>query len=85
MIRSGEPDREEEANEHMNSVYPLVNALHSLYMDDPAFKESLESDILYSTVLPCRGNIVAGNAVLIRNFVQILIKHISEMLELNLH
>jgi hypothetical protein len=46
MIRSGEPDREEEANEHMNSVYPLVNALHSLYMDDPAFKESLESDIL---------------------------------------
>jgi imidazolonepropionase-like amidohydrolase len=29
LVRSGEPDREEEANEHMNSVYPLVNALHS--------------------------------------------------------
>lgn len=28
MIRAGEPDREEEANEHMNTVYPLVNALH---------------------------------------------------------
>ena len=54
-------------------------------MDDPAFKESVESDILYSTVLPCSGDIVTGNAVLIRNFVQILIKYISEMLELNLH
>ena len=70
MVRSGEPDREEEVNEHMNTVYPLVNALHSLYMDDPAFKESVESGILYSTVLPGSGNIVAGNAVLIRNFVQ---------------
>ena len=29
MVRSGEPDKEEDANERMNSVYPLVNALHS--------------------------------------------------------
>jgi imidazolonepropionase-like amidohydrolase len=70
LVRSGEPDREEEANEHMNTVYPLVNALHSVYMDDPAFKESVESGILYSTVLPGSGNIIAGKAVLIRNFVQ---------------
>lgn len=70
MVRSGEPDKEEEANEHMNSVYPLVNALHSIYMDDPSFKESVESGVLYSTVLPGSGNIIAGNAVLIRNFVQ---------------
>ncbi|MDQ3868203.1 MAG: imidazolonepropionase, partial [Thermoproteota archaeon] len=70
MVRSGEPDREEEANEHMNSVYPLVNALHSVYMDDPAFKESVESGVLYSTVLPGSGNIISGKAVLIRNFVQ---------------
>jgi imidazolonepropionase-like amidohydrolase len=70
MVRSGEPDKEEEANEQMNSVYPLVNALHSIYMDDPSFKESVESGILYSTVLPGSGNIIAGNAVLIRNFVQ---------------
>ena len=40
MVRSGEPEREEEANEHMSTVYPLVNALHSIYMDDPAFGES---------------------------------------------
>jgi imidazolonepropionase-like amidohydrolase len=70
MVRSGEPDKEEEANEHMNSVYPLANALHSIYMDDPSFKESVESGVLYSTVLPGSGNIIAGNAVLIRNFVQ---------------
>lgn len=70
LVRSGEPDREEEANEHMNSVYPLINALHSVYMDDPAFKESVESGILYSTVLPGSGNIIAGKAVFIRNFVQ---------------
>ena len=70
MVRSGEPDKEEEANEHMNSVYPLANALHSIYMDDPAFKESVENGVLYSTVLPGSGNIIAGNAVLIRNFVQ---------------
>jgi imidazolonepropionase-like amidohydrolase len=70
MVRSGEPEKEEEANEQMNSVYPLVNALHSIYMDDPSFKESVESGVLYSTVLPGSGNIIAGNAVLIRNFVQ---------------
>jgi imidazolonepropionase-like amidohydrolase len=69
MVRSGEPDKDEEANERMNSVYPLVDALHSIYMDDPAFNESVESGVLYSTVLPGSGNIIAGKAVLIRNFV----------------
>jgi len=38
-------------------------------MDDPAFNESVESSVLYSTVLPGSGNIIAGKAVLIRNFV----------------
>ena len=36
LVRSGEPDREEEANERFNPIYPLVNALHSIYMDDPS-------------------------------------------------
>jgi imidazolonepropionase-like amidohydrolase len=54
----------------MNSVYPLVNALHSIYVDDPSFAESVESGVLYSTVLPGSGNIIGGKAVLIRNFVQ---------------
>jgi imidazolonepropionase-like amidohydrolase len=70
MIRSGEPSKEEEANEQMNSIYPLVNALHSIYMDDPSFSESVESGVLYSVVLPGSGNVISGKAVLIRNFVQ---------------
>jgi imidazolonepropionase-like amidohydrolase len=70
MVRSGEPGNEEESNEQMNSVYPLVTALHSIYMDDPSFTESVESGVLYSTVLPGSGNIIGGRAVLIRNFVQ---------------
>ncbi len=68
MARSGEPSREDEANEQMDSVYPLVNALHSVYMDDSAFRESVENGVLYSTVLPGSGNVIAGKAVLIRNF-----------------
>jgi len=68
MARSGEPSREDEANEQMDSLYPLVNALHSVYMDDPAFGESVENGVLYSTVLPGSGNVIAGKGVLIRNF-----------------
>jgi len=46
VVRSGEPGKEEESNEQMNSVYPLVTALHSIYMDDPSFTESVESGVL---------------------------------------
>jgi imidazolonepropionase-like amidohydrolase len=68
MARSGEPGREEEANEQMKTVYPLVNSLHSIYMDDPSFGESVENGVVYSTVLPGSGNIIGGKAVLVRNF-----------------
>lgn len=70
LVRSGEPDKEEEANERFNPIYPLVNALHSIYMDDPSFTESVEGGVLYSTVLPGSGNVVGGKAVLIRNFAR---------------
>ncbi|HLH85301.1 MAG TPA: amidohydrolase family protein [Thermoplasmataceae archaeon] len=68
MVRAGEPSAEDESNEHMDSVYPLVNALHSVYMDDSAFRESVENNFLYSTVLPGSGNPIGGKAVLIRNW-----------------
>jgi imidazolonepropionase-like amidohydrolase len=68
MVRSGEPASEEEANEKMDSISPLSNALHSVYMDDPSFHESIEAGVLYSVVLPGSGNIIGGKAVLIRNF-----------------
>ncbi len=68
MARAGEPEDEEESNEHMDSVFPLVNSLHSIYMDDPSFTESIENGVLYSVVLPGSGNILGGKAVFIRNF-----------------
>jgi imidazolonepropionase-like amidohydrolase len=70
LVRSGEPDKEEEANERMSAIYPLVSALHSIYMDDLSFTESVESGVLYSTVLPGSGNIIGGKAILIRNFAE---------------
>jgi len=60
MVRSGEPSKEEEANEQMNSICPLVNALHSIYMDDPSFNKSVESGVLYSVVLRDSGNVIGA-------------------------
>lgn len=68
MVRAGEPSGEDESNEHMDSIYPLSNALHSVYMDDSAFQESIENNVLYSVVLPGSGNPIGGKAVLLRNF-----------------
>lgn len=68
MVRAGEPSGEDESNERMDSIYPSVNALHSIYMDDTAFMESVESGVLYSTVLPGSGNPIGGRSVLLRNF-----------------
>ncbi len=70
MARSGEPSYEEELNEQMNAIYPLSDALHSVYMDDPAFKESIEHGVLYSHILPGSGNIIGGRTALIRNFAR---------------
>ncbi len=68
MARSGEPYYEDETNEHMNAIYPLVDAIHSVYMDDPAFRESVEHGVLYSHVMPGSGNIIGGKTAVIRNF-----------------
>lgn len=68
LVRSGEPACEDEANEHSNAILPLINSLHSIYMDDLSFRDSVESGVLYSVVLPGSGNIIGGKAVLLRNF-----------------
>ena len=68
MVRSGEPAIEEEANEHMESIFPLGNALHSVYMDDSSFKESVAFGV-YSVVLPGSGNIISDKGVLIKYYV----------------
>ncbi len=68
MDRYGEPYQEGEANEQMDSVLPLVEALYSIYMDDKAFKHSIEFGVLYSSILPGSGNVIGGRAVFIRNY-----------------
>lgn len=68
MARHGEPSSEDEANEKFETILPLADALYSIYLDDKAFKESIEHGVLYSCVLPGSGNIIGGKGVLIRNY-----------------
>ena len=68
MERSGEPGSEGEANDQMDSLLFLADALDSVQMDDTAFRDSVEMGVLYSCVLPGSGNIVSGRSAVIRNW-----------------
>ena len=68
MERSGEPAREGEANEQMESVLSLADALDSVQMDDVAIREALEQGVLYSCVVPGSGNIIGGQSAIIRHY-----------------
>ncbi len=68
MRRAGDPPEEGESNERLDSILPYVDALDSVYMDDPAFRDSVEHGVLYSCVLPGSGNIIGGRSALIRNY-----------------
>ena len=68
MERSGEPSAEGEANDHLDSILALPDALDSVQMDDKAFREAVEAGVLYSCVVPGSGNIVGGQSAVIRNF-----------------
>ena len=68
MVRGKKHTDEDESNDHMHPVCPLINALHSICMDDVSFTESVENGILYSVGLPGSGNIVGGRAVFPRKF-----------------
>jgi imidazolonepropionase-like amidohydrolase len=70
MERSGEPAAEGEANERMESLLFLADALDSVQMDDSAFRDSVELGVLYSCVLPGSGNIVGGRSAIIRNYAR---------------
>ncbi len=70
MERSGEPGTEGEANERMESLLFLADALDSVQMDDSAFRDSVELGVLYSCVLPGSGNIVGGKSAIIRNYAR---------------
>jgi imidazolonepropionase-like amidohydrolase len=68
MERSGEPSGEGEANDHLDSILALTDALDSVQMDDKAFTDAVESGVLYSCVVPGSGNIIGGQSAVIRNF-----------------
>jgi len=68
MLRQGEPGAEAEANEHLDSLMTLPDALDSVQMDDAAFMDAVEQGVLYSCVLPGSGNIIAGRSAVVRNF-----------------
>ena len=60
MERSGEPSGDGEANEHLDSIMALTDALDSVQMDDKAFRDAVESGVLYSCVVPGSGNIIGA-------------------------
>ncbi|MBU2499145.1 MAG: amidohydrolase family protein [Proteobacteria bacterium] len=68
MARAGEPSREAETNEQMETLFALPDALDSIQMDDPAFKDAIEMGVLYSCVLPGSGNIISGLSAVIRHY-----------------
>ena len=68
MARSGEPSGEGEANDHIDSILTLTDALDSVQMDDRALTDAVESGVLYSCVVPGSGNIIGGLSAVIRNF-----------------
>jgi len=70
MHRSGEPATEGEANERLDSILPLPDALDSVLTDDLAFAESVEMGVLYSCVVPGSGNILGGRSAVIRNYAR---------------
>ncbi len=70
MERSGEPSSDGEANDRLDSILALTDALDSVQMDDKAFKDAVESGVLYSCVVPGSGNIVGGQSAVIRNYAK---------------
>ena len=68
MDREGEPWTESETNDITNQILPLNNPIDSIYFDDRAFKDAVDFGVLYSCVVPGSGNLIGGQAMLIKNF-----------------
>lgn len=68
LARSGEPSGEAEANDQMESIQALSDALDSVQMDDGALQDAIEMGVLYSCILPGSGNIIGGHSAVIRNY-----------------
>ncbi len=68
MIREGEPAEEAEGNDLLQQILPTNNPLNSIYFDDRAFKDAVDFGVLYSCVVPGSGNLIGGEAKVIRNY-----------------
>ncbi len=68
MIREGEPSEEAEGNDLLEQILPTNNPLNSIYFDDRAFKDAVDFGVLYSCVVPGSGNLIGGEAKIIRNY-----------------
>jgi len=68
MTRAGEPSEGSEANDKLDALLPLPDALDSVQMDDKTFQEALEMGVVYSCVVPGSGNIIGGLSAVIRNY-----------------
>ncbi len=70
MERQGEPAGESEVDDSINPFSPLHDPVNSIYFDDRALSEAVDFGVLYSCVLPGSGNILGGQAKVIRNFAR---------------
>lgn len=70
LYRDGEPANEQEGNDITNQFLPFNDPLNSVYFDDKAFRDAVDFGILYNCIVPGSGNLVAGKAMIIRNFVE---------------
>jgi imidazolonepropionase-like amidohydrolase len=68
MERQGEPVGESEVDDTLMPFSPLHDPINSIYFDDRALTEAVDFGVLYSCVLPGSGNIMGGQAKVIRNF-----------------
>ncbi len=59
MTRAGEPSEESEANDKLDTILALSDALDSVQMDDKTFLDAVEMGVLYSV---CSPGIVIGDA-----------------------
>lgn len=68
LARAGEPSGEGEANDQLEAIQALSDALDSVQMDDSALRDAVEMGVLYTCVMPGSGNIIGGRSAVIRNY-----------------
>ena len=68
MFRAGEPESEQEGNDHIHQIRPSHDPIDGVYFDDRSFQEAVRAGVLYSCIIPGSGNLFGGRAKVIRNF-----------------